>query len=174
MHWSSTPDEVVEHHVEQCEACQHDLHTVLACHVERRQVLDVPPPRLIVREYRAEQKQCPVCQHITAAAFPKEVATPIQYGPSIGATAVYLVQQQLLPFARACEVMGDLLGVQMSQSTISNLITRCATQLQEVEQQIEEALKEARGTGNMSPAQHPLSRRPQARPDGTGGDWDRA
>jgi len=143
LHWSSTPDEVVEQHVEHCEACQHDLHAVLACHVERRQVLDVPPPRLMVREYRAEQKQCPVCQHITAATFPKEVAAPIQYGPSIGATAVYLVQQQLLPFARACEVMDDLLGVQMSQGTISDLITRCAAQLQGVEQQIKDALIEA-------------------------------
>src|SRR2546421_7664836 len=114
LQWSSTPDEVVEHHVEQCEACQHDLHTVAVCHVERRQVLDVPSPRLIVREDRAEQKQCPLCQHITAAAFPKEGAAPIQYGPAIGATAVYLVQQQLLPFARACEVMDDLLGVQVT------------------------------------------------------------
>lgn len=143
LQWSCTPDEVVEQHVEQCEACQHDLHAVSVSHVERRQVLDVPSPRLIVREYRAEHKQCPMCQHITAAAFPKEVAAPIQYGPSIGATAVYLVQQQLLPLARACEVMGDLLGVQMSQGTICDLITRCAAQLREVEQQIKEALKEA-------------------------------
>src|SRR5713226_9340539 len=74
LSWSSTPDEVVEHHVEQCEACQYDVQTVAACHVERRQVIDVPPPRLIVREYRAEHKQCPVCQHITAAPFPSEAA----------------------------------------------------------------------------------------------------
>src|SRR6266852_2871360 len=58
--WSSTPDEVVEQHVEHCEACQHDLHAVPACHVERRQVIDIPAPRLMVREYCAEQKQCPV------------------------------------------------------------------------------------------------------------------
>jgi transposase len=143
LHWSCTPDEVVEHHVEQCEACQHDLHAVSASHVERRQVLDVPSPRLIVREYRAEHKQCPMCQHITAAAFPKEVAAPIQYGPSIGATAVYLVHQQLLPLARACEVMGDLLGVQMSEGTVWELIKRCAGQLAPVEQQIKEALPHA-------------------------------
>jgi transposase len=141
--WCSTPDEVVEQPVEQCEACQQDLHAVAACHVERRQVLDVPAPRLIVREYRAEHKPCPVCEHLTAAAFPKEVAAPIQYGPLMGAMAVYLVQQQLLPLARACEVMGDLLGVQMSEGTICNLSTRCAAQLGEVEQQMKAALQEA-------------------------------
>jgi uncharacterized coiled-coil protein SlyX len=57
LQWSSTPDEVVEQHVVACEACQHDLRAVAACHVERRQVVDVPAPRLIIREYRAEQKQ---------------------------------------------------------------------------------------------------------------------
>ncbi len=143
LHWSATPDEIVEQPVLRCEACQHELRGVGVCHVERRQVLDVPPPRLLVREYRAEQKQCPICQHITAAAFPHAVTAPLQYGPSIGATAVYLVQQQLLPLARACEVMEDLLGVQMSEGSVGNLITRCAAQLGEVEQQIKEALKEA-------------------------------
>jgi transposase len=143
LRWSSTPDEVVEQQVEQCEVCQHNLQAVAACHVERRQVVDVPAPRLIVREYRAEQKQCPLCQHITAAAFPHEVAAPIQYGPTLAATAVYLTQQQLVPLARACEVLGDLLGVQMSEGTLCELTQKCAAQLVPVEQQIKEALIQA-------------------------------
>jgi transposase len=143
LHWSSTPTEIIEKRVEQCEACHHDLHEVAVCHVERRQVHDVPPPRPIVQEYRAEHKQCPVCHHITVAGFPKEVAAPMQYGPTIGAVAVYLVQQQLLPLARAAEVMADLLGVQMSEGTICTLIQRCATNLAGVEQQIKDALVKA-------------------------------
>ncbi len=43
-------------------------------------------------------------------------------GESVGATAVYLVEQQLLPLARACEVMSDLLGIQMSEGTVCELI----------------------------------------------------
>jgi len=143
LQWSATPDEVVEQHVLACEACQHDLHAVPACHVERRQVVDIPAPRLIVREYCAEQKQCPVCQHITAAPFPHEVAAPIQYGPTLAATAVYLTQQQLVPLARTCEVLRDLLGVQMSEGTLCELTQKCAAQLMQVEQQIKEALIQA-------------------------------
>jgi transposase len=56
---------------------------------------------------------------------------------------VYLVEQQLLPLARACEVMGDLLGVQMSEGTVCELIKRCALSLTTVEQQITVALKQA-------------------------------
>ena len=136
LSWSSTPDEIIEQHVERCEACQHDLHAVAACGGERRQVVDLPSPRLVVREYRAEQKQCPGCQHITRAAFPAGVQAPLQYGANVGAMAVYLVEQQLLPLARACEVMRDLLGVQMSEGTVCDLIARCAEQLVPVEQQI--------------------------------------
>jgi transposase len=95
---------------------------------------------VVVREYRVEQKQCPHCQQITTAAFPAGVQAPIQYGPNVGASAVYLVEQQLLPLGRACEVMGDLLGVQMSEGTIWELIKRCAGQLATVEQQIKAAL----------------------------------
>jgi transposase len=138
--FSSTPDEIILQQVDRCEVCQHDLHAVAACGGERRQVVDVPSPRVVVREYRAEQKQCPHCQHITIAAFPAGVRAPIQYGPNVGATAVYLVEQQLLPLARACEVMRDLLGVQMSEGTVWELIKRCAGQLASVEQQIKEAL----------------------------------
>jgi transposase len=141
--FSSTPDEITQLQVERCEVCQQDLQAVAACGRERRQVVDLPSPRLLVREYQAEQKQCPHCQYITIAAFPTGVQAPVQYGPHVAATAVYLVEQQLLPLARACEVMGDLLGVHMSEGTVCELIKRCAQTLAPVEQQITEALKQA-------------------------------
>ena len=61
----------------------------------------------------------------------------------LGATALYLVQQQLLPWARACEVLADLVGVQISEGTLASLIERCNGQLAEVEEQIKEALVKA-------------------------------
>lgn len=137
---SEVPDEVIEHRVTVCASCQHDLREVEACVTHRRQVVDIPSPRLIVQEHRAEQKQCPRCQHITKASFPPAVAAPIQYGPLIGAASVYLSQQQLVPLERSCEVLGDLLGVQMSEGTVGDLIKRTACQLAPVEQQIKEAL----------------------------------
>ncbi len=143
LSFSSTPDEIIESPVEVCETCQQDLHKVAACGTERRQVVDVPPPRVVVQEYRAEQKRCPSCQQITRATFPAGVQAPLQYGPQVGATAVYLVEQHLVPLARTCEVLGDLLGVQMSEGTVGELIKRCAGQLAPVEQQISEALTHA-------------------------------
>jgi transposase len=57
--------------------------------------------------------------------------------------AVYLSQQQLLPLHRTTEVLSDLLGVQMSEATVGDLIQRSADHLEGVEQQIKEALIQA-------------------------------
>src|SRR6266567_9001027 len=53
LQFSATPDEIILQQVERCGACQHDLRAVAACGRERRQVVDLPLPRLLVREYRA-------------------------------------------------------------------------------------------------------------------------
>src|SRR6266849_2651525 len=54
-----------------------------------------------------------------------------------------LVQQQLLPYERACEVMQDLLGPTMSERTLQTLVQRCAEQVEPVEAQIKNALAQA-------------------------------
>ena len=141
---SPTPDLVIVHAVEQCQHCQRDLREVESLRVERRQVIDLPPKRVLVIEHQAQQKCCPACQQISSAAFPENVRAPVQYGAAFGAVGVYLVQQQLLPYERACEVMQDLLGPSMSVGTLQALVQRCAKQLEPVEQQIKAALAKQR------------------------------
>ncbi len=140
---SEIPDLVIVHPVDACQHCQHDLHEVASLVVERRQVIDLPPKRVLVIEHQAQQKCCPVCQQISAAVFPQDVRAPVQYGAALGAVGVYLVQQQLLPYERACEVIEDLLGPAMSVGTLQGLVERCAKQLEPVEQQIKAALRQA-------------------------------
>ena len=143
LSFSQTPDEVIVHAVERCEHCQQDLRHIAPVAVERRQVVDLPPPRVLVREHQAESKCCPHCQQRSTAPFPADVRAPVQYGASIGARAVYLSQQQLLPFARVCEVMEDLVGVALSEGSLQEVIVRCQQNLEEVEQQIKQALRQA-------------------------------
>ena len=140
---SPTPDQVIVHPVEVCQHCQQDLREVESLQVERRQVLDLPPKRVLVIEHQAQQKCCPACHQISLAAFPDDIRAPVQYGAAIGAVGVYLVQQQLLPYERACEVVEDLLGPPMSVGTLQGLVEGCAKQLEAVEQQIKTALSRA-------------------------------
>ena len=139
-----TPDQVLMHSVERCEHCQHDLREQPADLPERRQVMDLPAKRLWVTEHRVEEKQCPICFHLTRAAFPAEVRAPAQYGTSIQALAVSLVEGQCVPYARAGQVLQDLLGVQLQASSIASFVKTCHQQLAEVETQLKAALVKAR------------------------------
>jgi transposase len=140
LSFSRTPDEMVLHPLRYCSHCQGDLSGVLAVIGERRQVIDVPAFSARVSEHQVEEKRCPHCQKKTRACFPAEVKAPVQYGSRIGAIAVYLVQQHLLPLGRACEILSDLLGCSMSQATVSALIERTAAQLEPIERLTKTAL----------------------------------
>jgi transposase len=67
----------------------------------------------------------------------------VQYGATVAAVGVYLVQQQLLPYERASEVIEDLLGPPISVGTLQGLVERCGQQLAPGEQQIKAALSQA-------------------------------
>src|SRR5258706_3704269 len=135
-----TPDEVLIHPVLCCEQCQHDLRTHPAEVPERRQVIDLPAKRLWVTEHRVEEKQCPVCSHLTRASFPATVSAPAQYGTGIQTVATYLVEGQSVPYARASQLLQEVLGVQLSAGSIATFVTTCHQQLAEVETSLKAAL----------------------------------
>src|SRR6266487_252819 len=143
LYQASAPDQIIVHAVEECVYCHQALYNEPVLQVERRQVLDVPPKRLVVLEHQAEQKYCPHCQQINKASFPEQLSAPVQYGPGLGALAVYLVQQQLLPYERACETIQDLIGPAMTVGTLKSLMERCAQQLEPVEEEIKEHLRQS-------------------------------
>ena len=119
------PDEVLIHPVERCECCQYDLRAYAADIPERRQVIDLPTKRLWVTEHRVEEKQCPLCSHLTRASFPATVLAPAQYGTGIQALATYLVEGQAVPYARASQLLQEFLGVQLSAGSIATFVTTC-------------------------------------------------
>lgn len=99
LEMSSVPDEVIAlPPVMQCQHCHANLQDLEAKARERRQVVDVPAPRLYVTKYLAEWKQCPGCQGYTHSTGPLGVTASVQYGPRVGAMGVYLLTLQLLPW----------------------------------------------------------------------------
>ena len=139
-----TPDEVLIHAVLCCQHCHHDLRAQQASIAERRQVIDLPAKRLWVSEHRVEEKQCPMCYHLTRAPFPAAVSAPAQYGTGIQTLATYLVEGQAVPYARASQLLQDLLGVQLSAGSIATFVTTCHQQLAEVETRLKAALVQAK------------------------------
>src|SRR2546426_3335799 len=138
------PDHILIHPVERCERCQHDLREQKASVPERRQVMDLPAKRLWVTEHRVEEKQCPRCFHLTRAHFPASVKARAQYGTSIQTLATYLVEGQVVPYARAGQLLQELRGVQLSAGSIASFVKACHEQLAEVETHLKAALVKAK------------------------------
>jgi transposase len=140
----AVPDEIVAHQPAICAQCQAPLEAgapVVAR--ERRQVYDLPVVRLRIMEHQALHLRSPVCQHVSVGAFPAQTASRAQYGPQVRALAVYLVQQQLVPYARVRALLAELYGAQVSLGALVGWVRRAAQMLTPVEDQIKTALRRA-------------------------------
>ncbi len=126
----ATPDVIVEHPLpERCDRCGAHLGDQTDMLVEdRRQVFDLVQPVLQVTEHRGYEVQCR-CGQRHRSLFPANVSAPVQYGPVIKSTLVYLTQQQLLPIERTAQILSDLFGVKLSAGSVQASIAQAAQTL---------------------------------------------
>src|SRR5260370_40286245 len=143
VHLVATPDAVVEHRPAVCAQCHTPLDEALVVLRERRQVQDLPRVRLVVTEHQALHVCCPACQAVSVGAFPAEAPSRAQYGPRLRAFAVYLLQQQFVPYGRARELCADLFGASLSLGTLLRWVEQSAVTLAPVEAQLKAALQGA-------------------------------
>ena len=140
----ATPDAVVEHRPVICSSCQTSLADEAPVELrERRQVHELPPVRLQVTEHQALHVRCPTCQAVTAGTFPANVPSRVQYGSRLRALCVYLVEQQLVPYGRVRELLGDLFGAALSLGTLVEWVQQAAAVLEPVEACVKVALLQA-------------------------------
>ncbi len=143
LHLVATPDAVVEHRPAACTECHTPLDQAPVVLRERRQVHDLPRVRLRVTEHQALHVRCPACQAVSVGAFPAEAPSRAQYGPQLRAFAVYLLQQQFVPYGRVRELFADLCGAALSLGTLQTWVRQSAATLAPVEAQLKAALQQA-------------------------------
>ena len=101
------PDVVLRHEPVACGGCGGGLHGAAVVGETRRQVFDIPEPRVIVTEHISETRRCS-CGTKTAAPFPGEAASPACWGPRVRALCVYLLIYQHVPAARTAELLAAM------------------------------------------------------------------
>ena len=85
---------------------------------ESRQVIDIEIHKHVT-EYRAEILEDANGQQFVAR-FPAGVTRPVQYGNGVKSQAVYMSQQQLIPYERICDYFRDQCGVPLSAGSVFN------------------------------------------------------
>jgi len=136
------PDEVITLDPDSCLSCGGSLDDADNECEELRQVFDLPPRRVHVREYRARTRRCS-CGTKTKAAFPKEVIATTCYGPQVRALAVFLVCGHHLPYERASVVMAEICGLKISPGSIATMVTEAAVGLTAFNDFVRAALRNA-------------------------------
>jgi transposase len=124
-----------------CLHCLSPFETIQIISRERRQVIEIVPSRLRVIEHQAMVMRCSSCGFKTKGQFPEAVRAPVQYGSSVKARALYLLQYQLLPYARTREALGELFGCWPSKRTLERALAECAGALVETELKIKRRLR---------------------------------
>ncbi|MFV2104929.1 IS66 family transposase, partial [Micromonospora sp. LOL_024] len=124
------PDHTVVHRPERCvdPACGADLRRAPEFARQRRQVFDLPEPKLVVTEHQVVVVLC-ACGQVSQGEVPAGVTGRAQYGPGVKAAAVYGRGAQFLPCARVAGLLGDLCGAPVSTGFVYAVVTEAARRL---------------------------------------------
>jgi transposase len=111
------PDQVQVHLPERCAVCGrvisvHESHEV----VGKRQVFDVPGPRLAVTEHRLGEITC--CGQAQRGIYPADVTASVQYGPGVRALVTQLSVDHKMPLEQICRLFEDLFGHALNSETV--------------------------------------------------------
>lgn len=126
----------------QCDHCHAALPLAEARVAECRQVLDVPAAAYDVICHRTMAVVCR-CGQAHVSAFPAGVTEAVQYGPNMKALGVHLTQGQMLPYARAAELIQDVYGLSVSRGTLVSWVGEASLALQGTFDAIAEHLRNA-------------------------------
>lgn len=136
-----SPDAVIEHRPTHCPRCQ-ALLSGPAQVVARRQVFDLPPPRLVVEEHRLLRIRCR-CGCRAEGQWPQTVNAPVQYGPRLSAMSVLWNIDYRLPFAKVQHMWTDLTGYAYNPATLQAAQARLDGAIGPLEAHVRQQLIEA-------------------------------
>ena len=120
-------DTVIELRPSTCDRCAHALYGDDAQPL-RHQVIELPPVRPQVTEYRRHRLACPNCGRISCPAIPAEVRGG--YGPRVQAVCALLSGAYRVGKRGVARLCQDLFGVPISPAAVCGLQRKAAAALE--------------------------------------------
>jgi transposase len=123
------PDTIVELRPEVCGRCRHPLtgdDPEPLCH----QVIELPPIRPVVTEYRCHRLPCPSCGRVTCSALPSDVRGG--YGPRVQAVCALLAGAYRVGKRGVARLCQDLFRVPIGPAAVCDLQRKTAAALEPV------------------------------------------
>jgi transposase len=136
------PDKVQVHLPGCCSGCgrtvsAEEKHIV----VGKRQVFDLPEPKLEVIEHRLGQIEC--CGQVQTGHYPAYVTASVQYGPGVRALVTKYSVEHKMPLEQISGLFSDLYGYDLNSKTVENTLEQGYCLTAALEAAVMEALRHA-------------------------------
>ncbi len=128
----SIPDKIIKCVPDHCN-CGHVFDQDELSISEKRQVFDLPQPKLEVTEYQIHKAICPICGLNNKATAPENIKAPTQYGNGVKSYVVMLNVHYKLPYKKIQLLFKDLFGYPINESTIFSSSQKCYNNLEDTE-----------------------------------------
>ena len=136
------PDHVEVQLPKQCECCGRQFGEEEEYEIiQRRQVFELPEPKLEVTEHRLGQ--ITGCGKEQQGEYPAEVNTPVQYGAGVRALILMLSVDCKMPLEQISQLFADILGYNLNSETILEVLERGYELSAPLEEPIKAALSES-------------------------------
>jgi len=139
LEFCKEPDRVTKHTLLHCPISGESFSDKNIVNIIKRQVFELPEPKLFVEEHWIYQ-YLNSSAHIVTAEVPEGVSAPVQYGKRFQSWLVYLSDYQLVPLKRIRQICMDLYGYSVSEDTILKARQQCYEQLEGFERQVKQKL----------------------------------
>jgi transposase len=137
------PDRLRLHLPGHCVVCRREIavdepHEV----VSRRQVFDLPEPKLEVTEHQLGCIEC--CGQKQHGEYPADVRSNVQYGPAVRALVVKLSVDHRMPLEQIGCLFSDLYGYELNSETVEKALEEGYELAASLEAETKEQLKRAK------------------------------
>lgn len=109
--------------------------------VGKRQVFEVPEPKLVVTEHRRGEVVC--CGQKQRGAYPAYLTGKVQYGPGVQALVTKLSVDHKMPLEQICRLFRDLYGYELNSETVERALEEGYTLSQPLAEAIKTELQQA-------------------------------
>ena len=107
---------------DRCEHCRADVSAVPQAAVHAYDRIEIPEIVPDVTRVTLHGGVCPCCRHRFRAPPPAGLAPGSPFGPNLRAFVLYLRFAQAIPFERLARLMSDLLGLEISEGALANML----------------------------------------------------
>lgn len=137
------PDKVKVHLPEHCGICGRGISADEAHEiVSKRQVFDLPEPKLEVTEHQVGQVEC--CGQSQCGEYSAYGTTAVQYGPGVRALVVKLSIDHKLPLEQISRLFADLYDCELNSETIETALEQGYELAEALEAETKAQLRQAK------------------------------